>query len=320
MNRITHRSGFTLVELLVVITIIGILIALLLPAVQAAREAARRMQCANNFKQVGMALHNYHAGKGCFPMGMADNGGWWGWSTFILPYIEQQSVYDLYTFTGANHYWSTLPTHNREATKMWISAYLCPSDPQAQGPNATNGVPISGSTPNEFAAITDMCGVSDSVEWMTSDNAWPRRFSEVDGIFGANQSCTVAEITDGTSNTLAVGEVTGGGVGSRLGNFWATWNLQDTAEGINGPHTTPGGVYPPDVGGVGTGSDWAGFASFHSGGCNFAVADGSVHFLSQNIAQSILAALTTRNGPSSSNITNYPGKVFSPEPLVSGPP
>jgi prepilin-type N-terminal cleavage/methylation domain-containing protein/prepilin-type processing-associated H-X9-DG protein len=318
---IIHRkSAFTLVELLVVITIIGILIALLLPAVQAAREAARRIQCGNNFKQVGVALHNYHAVKGCFPMGMSDNGGYWGWSTFLLPYIEQQAVFEMCSFTGGSNYWSASPLHNRDATKTWISAYLCPSDPQAQTGGANNGAAVSVHTPDELAGLSDMCAVSDSVEWMTSNHGLPRMFPEVDGVFGADGACTIADIKDGTSNTLAVGEVTGGGVGSKQGNFWATWNLQDTVEGINGSHTASGGTYPPDANGPGSGTDDAGFASFHPGGCNFAAADGSTHFISQNIAQSILAALTTRNGPSTSNIATYPSKVFSPEPMISGPP
>lgn len=321
-SAITHQksAAFTLVELLVVITIIGILIALLLPAVQAAREAARRMQCANNFKQVGLALHGHHAVKGYFPVGTKMNGGGWGWATFLLPHIEQQSVYDMYTFTDGGFYWSGPPTRNRDATKTWISAYLCPSDPQAQAIGTNNGIPISGSTPNELAAMSNICAVSDSVTWMTLASDSPRKFPEVDGVFGDDQSCTVADIKDGTSNTLMVGEVTGAGAGSKRGNFWATFNLQDTAEGINGPHTAPGGTYPSDASGPGTASDSAGFASFHSGGCNFLVADGSTHFVSQNIAQSVLAGLTTRNGPSSSNIANYPSKVFSPEPLISGPP
>ena len=299
------KTAFTLVELLVVITIIGILIALLLPAVQAAREAARRMQCANNFKQVGLALHNYHAAKGCFPLGMSSNSGFFGWSTFLLPYIEQQNIYDMYTFSG-NHYWSSSSTvRNQQATRTWITAYLCPSDPQAQEDEMGNGIPISVFTPNEFAAMSNMCGVSDSIEWMDLTGSWPRNFPEVDGVFGAGQACTVADIKDGTNNTLAIGEVTGGGVGSHRGNFWATWNLKDIAEGINGPNTVSGGTYPPDASGApGTASDSVGFASFHPGGCNFALADGSTHFISQNIAQSTGAVSMRRSWTLSTEISS----------------
>jgi prepilin-type N-terminal cleavage/methylation domain-containing protein/prepilin-type processing-associated H-X9-DG protein len=307
--------GFTLVELLVVITIIGILIALLLPAVQAAREAARRMQCANNFKQVGLALHNYHASKGSFPPGMLN---YWSWSAYLLPYVEEQSIYDMLTFTGSN-YWTPAPARNREAAMMWIPAYLCPSDPQAQGSIPANGAAVSTSTPTQLAGLSDMCAVSDSVDW-TDGATYPRDYPEVDGLFGENLCCTIADIKDGTSNTLAVGEVTGGGAGSTLGNFWISWNLNDTLEGLNGPNTNPGGTYPPDTYGPGSGVELAGFASFHPGGCNFALADGSTHFISQNIARNTLAALTTRNGPSSSNIDKYFTQTVTPEPLVSGPP
>jgi prepilin-type N-terminal cleavage/methylation domain-containing protein/prepilin-type processing-associated H-X9-DG protein len=308
-------AAFTLVELLVVITIIGILIALLLPAVQAAREAARRMQCGNNFKQVGLGLHGYHAVKGCFPTGMTNQ--YWGWTTFLLPYIERQGVYDLFDFNQG--YWTAAPCRNREATRTWITAYLCPSDPQSQGAMPANGAAVSSGTPTELAGLSNMCGVSDSVDW-TDGATFPRKFPEPDGIFGGDQACTIADIKDGTSNTLAVGEVTGGGAGTKLGNFWTTWNLNDTLEGINGPNTNPGGTYPPDKYGPGSGVELAGFASFHPGGCNFALADGSTHFISQNIARNTLAALTTRNGPSKSNIDKYSTQVVSPEPLISGPP
>lgn len=314
-----RQFAFTLVELLVVIAIIGILVALLLPAIQAAREAARRTQCTNNFKQVGVALHNYHSNNKKLPIGMLDSGGFWGWSMYLLPHIEEQGIYDMFNFK-VGMYWSTTPSRNREACKMWITAFLCPDDPQGHGQSSANGIPISTATPGELAALGDMCGVSDSVNWMTPNNTRPRKFPEVDGVFGANQSCEIGDIADGSSKTLAIGEVTGGGEGSKVGNFWATWNLKDTAEGINGPRTAPGGKYPSDAAGPGTASDSSGFASWHSGGCNFLLADGSVHFISEDIAQATLAALTTRDGPSKSNITTYPAKVFSPEPIVSGPP
>jgi prepilin-type processing-associated H-X9-DG protein len=268
---------------------------------------------------VGVALHNHISTQKELPYGMLDNGGFWGWSMYLLPYMEEQAVYDLYTIKAGN-YWSGPPSRNREASKTWISAFLCPNDPQAHGQSEANGIPISTATPNELAALSNMCGVSDSVEWMTPNNSRPRRFPEADGVFGANESCGIAKIVDGTSKTLAVGEAAGGGEGSKVGNFWATWNLKDTSEGINGPHTAPGGKYPSDAAGPGTASDSAGFSSWHPGACHFLLADGSVHFVSENIAQVVLAALTTRNGPSPSNLKNYPSKVFSPEAVISGPP
>jgi prepilin-type N-terminal cleavage/methylation domain-containing protein/prepilin-type processing-associated H-X9-DG protein len=314
MKRSTAKSAFTLVELLVVITIIGVLIALLLPAVQAAREAARRMQCGNNFKQVGVALHNYHAAKGCFPPGDFETTkaypsapGSFSWSVYLLPYVEQQAVYDMYIFgidsppSPRIHYWS--PASNATASSTRILAYICPSDP------------LQGTLLPGEGAVTDMCGVSDSVNQCYPSDYKLRTFpAEVDGIFGSNGCCTMADIIDGASNTLIVGEVTGGAYpdGSPAGFFWPYANVLDTLDGINGPFTMPGsGKWPP----------WpydlysSGFASWHPGGCNFALADGSATFISQNVASDILQALTTRDGANRRSYT-----IPATEKLVSGPP
>jgi prepilin-type N-terminal cleavage/methylation domain-containing protein/prepilin-type processing-associated H-X9-DG protein len=308
------KSGFTLVELLVVITIIGILIALLLPAVQAAREAARRMQCGNNFKQVGLALHNYHSARGCFPPGdfykypTPANGSFnFGWSVYILPYLELGSLYDIIDFGGQWGYaTSTVKIgqnmSNLAVSKTLIPAYMCPSDPQY---GEYIGIHTYSSRAPD-AAITSMCGVSDSYNWGSSSA--PKPFPSNDGIMGGNSPCTIADIKDGTSNTLMVGEVTSQGPGSLWGEIWAAGNIYDTAEGINGIHTVPGGgTYPADP-------DIPGFSSYHPGGCNFLLADGSVSFVSQNVAQNVLTALTTRDGANVHSTGNQD------QVLVSGPP
>src|SRR3954451_2672849 len=126
--RETKRRGFTLIELLVVIAIIGVLIALLLPAVQAAREAARRSQCTNNLKQIGIALHNYHDGTGSLPWGHGPFG-WndWSASVMLLPFIEQKQIYDAINFnaniSGAN----PGANENRTIQLMRLNVLLCPS-------------------------------------------------------------------------------------------------------------------------------------------------------------------------------------------------
>ena len=303
--------GFTLVELLVVITIIGILIALLLPAVQAAREAARRLQCANNFKQAGLAMHNYHAAKGCFPPGMFGRVHtnptqyfYFGWAVYILPYMEQDSRYNEENWGALYSYADSTVTgpndlSNDAITKTPMPCYMCVSDPQ-YGEMVTYH-----SVPGEDAAMTNMAGVSDTVSIYNSSGVL-MDFPENDGIMGGNYPCMVANIQDGTSNTLMLGEVTGAGAGSLYGHFWSCWNITDTSWGINGPNTLPGGGTFPT-----TNPNIAGFSSFHPGGCNFMLADGSVSFITENVSQNVLIALTTRNGVDGSGIDPV---------IISGPP
>ena len=304
--------GFTLVELLVVIAIIGILVAMLLPAVQAAREAARRLQCANHFKQVGLALHNYHDARSTFPTGqflwlpgdgMNDSncgvhdsntpgGIYFGWATFILPFLEQQEIYDQADF-GA---WSAgdLIT-NYAFMGLLIDTYVCPSNPQGGEFGFTGvGPPPSGFNGNDKddARLTSMAGVSDSDEWLCV-GAWPKALSVSDGMLAEQEGCRIADVRDGTSKTLMVAEVTGGGPGSQRGHYWIANDLIDTRDGINGPFSVPGDM---TIAGQGFSYRDTGPSSYHPGGCQFLLADGSVHFLSESISLTALIALTTRDG------------------------
>ncbi len=302
-------AAFTLVELLVVIAIIGILIALLLPAVQAAREAARRLQCSNNFKQVGLALHNYHSSNGKFPAGCMYPGGEWSWGTFLLPHMEHQDTYNRFNFDDATFVGST---RSFDASAEVVAGFLCPSSPQG-----TEKVTVSGS-PSPQVGRSDMCGVSDSCHaFLDVSGYWPfypRPFPEVDGMMGGLQGCRISDVRDGTSKTLIIGEVTGKGQGTYIGSLWAGDNFLSTVNGINSPScTAPGGHYPDDMAG---GIYSTGFASFHPGGCHFLLTDGSVSFFLQDISREILATLTTRDGPSASNRINYPTLVVLTEPPV----
>ena len=176
--------GFTLVELLVVIAIIGILVALLLPAIQAAREAARRASCLNNFKQVGVAMHGHHAARGHFPVGIdmwapgapcsiprshpgvnTDDYTGWGWATYILPYLEEKAIYDQIEFGDEGHAGPVTTRVNFRAAGQTVETYLCPSDPQgSELVGCCSGVQ-NGPSPNEDMARTNMAGVADSRDW-----------------------------------------------------------------------------------------------------------------------------------------------------------
>ena len=296
-------NGFTLVELLVVIAIIAILVALLLPAVQAAREAARRTQCNNNFKQIGIALHNYHAADRKFPigelyihrihtppiLGLTEYYGK-GWGVRILPYMEQLEVSNQY---GMEHgIWGIYGPHQIDLGLNRIKLFACPSDPQDEL------IFIGGSHhqwPNHPRGImfykTNAGGVADSqASWKPpTSNFLQCPTIDGDGMLLNVRPVRIRDVFDGTSNTLMVGELTGGEVGTNQGHQWVHFNLFTTLFGINGPASIPGdGVFTR------TGNDT--FSSYHPGGCHFLRADGSVKFESENIDHVILAALTTRAG------------------------
>jgi prepilin-type N-terminal cleavage/methylation domain-containing protein len=317
MSRQSTR-GFTLVELLVVIAIIAILVAMLLPAVQAARAAARRVQCTNNFKQAGIALHNYHSSYSRFCPGifMWEVNGCstprheqgqpyqaWSWSTFILPFLEEEAVYDLIDFNERSYPWASKPT---AAGCQPISVYLCPSDPQGfelVGCCSFNSFCNTGNN-QEDLGNGNVGAVADSFDF-TCDGRLPRLgyrediggmsapadpsgYRLANGTLFNNSRTRIRDVYDGTSSTLMIGEVTGGLPGSYSGQYWMTHNTDDTADGINGPQTIPGGA---------TTHHWdGGFSSYHPGhGCHFTLVDGSVRFFVETIDQDVLSALSTRD-------------------------
>jgi len=306
--------GFTLVELLVVIAIIGILVAMLLPAVQAAREAARRTQCANHFRQAGIALHNYNSAQQTFPVGTHTSGfvpgicestphpffyDHFGWAGLILPYMEETDVYDQFDFSIPSFVWA--PNFAASATR--IETFLCPSDPQdGELISYTGAEPNNGPDPWDDCRQSNMAGVSDSHDF-TCDGVYPQNFPEIDGIMGNLRGCRIRKISDGTSHTLILTEVTGGGPGSHQSTIWASDNVIDTFDPINGPNTLPGGL---DTSTSSFNHRRTGPSSYHPGGCNFALADGSVLFLTNDTASEVLWSLTTRAGVRSDGSQDVP--------------
>jgi len=219
MPRRTHcwisdrRAGFTLVELLVVIAIIGILIALLLPAVQAAREAARRAQCSNNLKQLGLALHNYHDALGSFPPGAIWEGGMYGgrrpnFHVHLFPYHEQRTVYDKLIWPSGIMWYGG---NNAALTKVVMPNLLCPSDGFG-GQTFTIGA-------NEHAYM-NYSGMFNGLN--LGDVSSPGRTISQSkyAFFDANRSTRIAHVTDGTSNTLSIVESLTGPPGYYRGGLW----------------------------------------------------------------------------------------------------
>ena len=272
--------GFTLVELLVVITIIGILIALLLPAVQAARETARRMKCTNNLKQIGLALHNYHNTFESLPPGAVlyrtlDAGGQptgpvvrgrseWGWAALILAYLEQKPLYDQLGVKKYRLQELVDDTAKHYLVQTPIDGYLCPSS-KSEPLNSRRKL-NHGSTSLDNPATSDYVGVrlphNGPVLPTAAPGGW--RLSAV----------RFADITDGTSNVLAVGER----CWRRKSGIWAGAGSHNA--GLEGKHIG-GHCYPgPNKDGPATEGD---FHSEHPGGVNFLLCDGSVRFVSDFI-------------------------------------
>jgi prepilin-type N-terminal cleavage/methylation domain-containing protein/prepilin-type processing-associated H-X9-DG protein len=344
-----NSKAFTLVELLVVIAIIGVLVALLLPAVQAAREAARRMQCVNNEKQIALALLSYEGSNKEFPAARlgTDSGGvtqadcgngdivtipttgplaFSGASALvmILPYMEQQALFDAlqakkYEIWGPNTTWQNAHASIIPALAMRPDSYACPSDRIFESfAQWAHGLPVgtinvaAGSyanvlgtqSPNQDRAIIKFCG---------------------DGVFMYYRRFRIAEITDGLSNTIFLGETRDGhstgidpmdGVTKTLNsNIWSNGNrmqstMRTTATPINTIPGLDGGagrVAELDGSAVSNG----GFSSYHPSGANFAFGDGHVAFIEDGIDLTTYKTLATRAGD---NITTTGGGTPPPPP------
>jgi prepilin-type N-terminal cleavage/methylation domain-containing protein/prepilin-type processing-associated H-X9-DG protein len=287
-----RRSGFTLVELLVVIAIIGVLVALLLPAVQAAREAARRSQCNNNLKQIGLAMHNYHDTYNSFPCGYIYRGSAfnalpdYGWGVFILPFMEQQPFYEQLNpakIPLKDRYISGATAADKQLLQTRFPAYRCPSD---TGPALANKVAF-GSSDHFDVALSNYVGCAG---WSGPPGAapniydYPTHAKDCGGMLFGNSWKTFAHCLDGSSNTIFVSER------EYKKNWAATWLGTGRTDSYGGGGTlrtlfrasfTINYDYvsvPPNPN---TNNVSKGWSSNHPGGVNVLMVDGSVHFLPQ---------------------------------------
>ncbi len=314
-SRMLRSRGFTLIELLVVIAIIAVLVALLLPAVQQAREAARRSQCRNNLKQLGLAVSNYEANYRVYPP--AGIGYGWcnasatyvatprihnlnGW-TLLLPDLDQQGLFDKFDFSqgvqGLNTgcccslvgaVGSTVagnPAVHSDLLNQQIPAFTCPSDPGSpfQGVGTCYGTTTgTGGAKTNYDFITSRSDFS--CNWWSVNNNTNRR------MFGENSSCRPSHVTDGLSNSLMIGETTLNVYNGRTSSWgyrgWVMTGVDPETDGINNwffssaPSTIPGRL-----------GSWGRAGSTHTGGAHFTMGDGTVRFVSENINLALLTGL-----------------------------
>jgi prepilin-type N-terminal cleavage/methylation domain-containing protein len=329
MRRRISRSrsgGFTLIELLVVIAIIAVLIALLLPAVQAAREAARRIQCVNNLKQLTLAFHNYHDVNLKFPIGgytpkaanVSSAGGFftqvytaiYSWAPSILPFIEQGPAGNTY-----NYSWSYVDSPNTTNAGLHISAFACPSDPAVLAGNGTFTLP------GFVMGLTSYRGINGPfyapTRYLGRDGATAAQYQQMAnqglGIIYHGSSNGIDSITDGTSNTMLLGEYVYSRLDTADQNCWHWWtagNADTIGTAMYAPNVAFSGN-PNDPGNLeadaSTRADLAiiSQSSNHPGGANHSFADGTVRFIKNTVNSWVPGPNATLPGfPAVVSVTN----------------
>ncbi len=304
-----RRHGFTLIELLVVIAIIAILVALLLPAVQQVREAARKSQCQDHLHNLVIALHSYEGSRSCLPPGGfsngVNNGNGLSWHVMILPFIEQKPLYDRFDFNviDYNQTVATPPANNQPRYNIGlclepIDVFLCPSGLRVQivgnqGNENYPGPGTTGQTPatTHYYGVMGPTGLSMTGRTYSASGTNPSNsFRSNAGVLIVKEIVTIKDIKDGTSNTLGIGEISWNAANNY--RVWCRGSAGGTASGaknITNPiNTTPynGSNNFTDVS----------FGSQHPGGAQFALMDGKVTFISENIDMLVYKALGSRKG------------------------
>jgi prepilin-type N-terminal cleavage/methylation domain-containing protein len=282
------RRAFTLIELLVVIAIIAILIGLLLPAVQKVREAAARMKCQNNLKQLGLALHNYHDSNGALPAGASDVSQL-SWRVYILPYIEQNNLYNQFSFASGS--WQVQSKLGNALIP--ISIFNCPSMISNLAANGSSKWQGKQTYASDYHGVAGPIGTNPTTGFAYQMTPDPDGGYAQQGILGNDSAVRFTDITDGLSNTFAVGEVASKWNSNWLVSDGADWVRGTAWGGQAGCRNVQNAILTPYNGLFNDIS----FGSLHAAaGAQFLMGDGSVRFVPASVDLVLYKATASRNG------------------------